>query len=52
MSNFRKPKLALDDVQGMVAEALSLHETLKKAAEKCLEGAASLNKVSKFQAYK
>lgn len=46
MSNFRKPEISLDDVQGMVDNALTLDETLKKAAEKNSEVAASLEVVS------
>ena len=33
MNDLRKSKLVLDDGQGMVKEALTLEETLKKAAE-------------------
>ena len=37
MNDFRKSKLALDDVQGMVKEALTLDETLKKAVDATLK---------------
>ena len=49
MSKFKKPELALDDVQGMVDEALSLNESFSKATEECPDGATSLKPVSEFQ---
>ena len=49
MSNFRNPQLALDDIQGMVDEALSLNESLSRATEECPDGATYLKTVGEFQ---